>query len=34
MRLDLEYVDRWSVPLDVVIMLKSVYVVITGRGAY
>jgi len=34
MRLDLQYLDRWSIPLDLAIMLKSVYVVLTGRGAY
>jgi lipopolysaccharide/colanic/teichoic acid biosynthesis glycosyltransferase len=34
MKLDLEYVDRWSVGLDVMILLKTVPAVLIGRGAY
>ena len=34
MRLDLEYLDRWSLWLDVKIILKTVPVVIFGIGAY
>lgn len=34
MKLDLEYLDRWSLWLDVKIMLKTVPVVIFGIGAY
>jgi exopolysaccharide biosynthesis polyprenyl glycosylphosphotransferase len=34
MKLDLEYVDRWSLPLDLKILLKTVPAVIGGRGAY
>jgi exopolysaccharide biosynthesis polyprenyl glycosylphosphotransferase len=34
MKLDLEYVDRWSLPLDLKILLKTVPAVLGGRGAY
>jgi exopolysaccharide biosynthesis polyprenyl glycosylphosphotransferase len=34
MRLDLEYLDNWSLWLDVKIMLKTVPVVLFGIGAY
>jgi exopolysaccharide biosynthesis polyprenyl glycosylphosphotransferase len=34
MRLDLEYVDRWSLGLDLKILLKTVPAVLGGRGAY
>jgi len=34
MKLDLEYVDRWSIGLDVKILLKTVPAVLGGRGAY
>lgn len=34
MKLDLEYVDRWSLGLDVMILLKTVPAVVIGRGAY
>ncbi len=34
MKLDLEYVDRWSLGLDVKILLKTVPAVLIGRGAY
>lgn len=32
-RLDLEYVERWSPALDVVLLLRTIKVVITGEGA-
>lgn len=34
MRLDLEYIDRWSLALDMEIILRTVPVVLFGRGAY
>jgi lipopolysaccharide/colanic/teichoic acid biosynthesis glycosyltransferase len=34
MKLDLEYVDRWSLGLDVKILLKTIPAVLGGRGAY
>ncbi len=34
MRLDLEYVDRWSPALDLKILLKTLPAVLRGRGAY
>jgi len=34
MRLDLKYVDEWSVGLDVGILLKTVPAVLNARGAY
>jgi exopolysaccharide biosynthesis polyprenyl glycosylphosphotransferase len=33
MRLDLQYIDNWSLALDVRILLKTVPVVLSGRGA-
>jgi exopolysaccharide biosynthesis polyprenyl glycosylphosphotransferase len=33
MKLDLEYIDNWSLWLDFKILLKTVYVVATGYGA-
>jgi exopolysaccharide biosynthesis polyprenyl glycosylphosphotransferase len=33
-RLDLHYVDHWSVGLDIVLMWKTLIAVIRGRGAY
>jgi exopolysaccharide biosynthesis polyprenyl glycosylphosphotransferase len=33
-RMDLYYVDNWSITGDVLIMLKTVRAVLTGRGAY
>jgi exopolysaccharide biosynthesis polyprenyl glycosylphosphotransferase len=33
MDMDLEYIDNWSVWLDLVIMLKTIPAVFTGRGA-
>jgi exopolysaccharide biosynthesis polyprenyl glycosylphosphotransferase len=34
MRLDLEYVDRWSLTLDFAILLRTIPAVISGRGAW
>ncbi|MBI3854701.1 MAG: sugar transferase [Planctomycetes bacterium] len=34
MRMDLEYVDRWSLGLDVKILLRTIPAVLGGRGAY
>ena len=34
MKLDLEYVDRWSLSLDLKILLRTIPAVIGGRGAY
>lgn len=34
MRLDLEYVDRWSLGLDLRILARTVGAVLRGRGAY
>jgi len=31
--LDLEYVRRWSLKLDLSIMLRTLWVVLRGRGA-
>jgi lipopolysaccharide/colanic/teichoic acid biosynthesis glycosyltransferase len=33
LQLDREYVDRWSLSLDFEILLRTVEVVFTGRGA-
>ena len=33
MKLDLEYIDNWSLALDARILVKTVYVVATGHGA-
>lgn len=33
MKLDLEYIDNWSLWLDIKILLKTIFVVITGYGA-
>ena len=33
MRLDQQYVDQWSLWLDLKILLKTVPVVVLGRGA-
>jgi exopolysaccharide biosynthesis polyprenyl glycosylphosphotransferase len=33
MALDLEYVDRWSLGLDLAILLRTIPAIITGRGA-
>jgi exopolysaccharide biosynthesis polyprenyl glycosylphosphotransferase len=34
MRLDLEYINNWSLSLDFFIFVKSIPVLITGKGAY
>lgn len=34
MKLDLEYIDNWSPALDILILLKTIPAVISGRGAY
>jgi exopolysaccharide biosynthesis polyprenyl glycosylphosphotransferase len=34
MRLDLEYIDNWSLMLDLMIVLKTIPIVILGRGAH
>jgi len=34
MRLDLEYVDNWSLILDFKILIKTILVVLSGKGAY
>lgn len=33
MRLDLDYIENWSVAMDVRILFRTVYVVLAGRGA-
>jgi lipopolysaccharide/colanic/teichoic acid biosynthesis glycosyltransferase len=33
-RLDLRYVDRWSLALDLLILLRTPAAVLRGRGAY
>jgi exopolysaccharide biosynthesis polyprenyl glycosylphosphotransferase len=33
-RLDIRYVDRWSLGLDLLIMLRTPVAVVSGRGAY
>jgi lipopolysaccharide/colanic/teichoic acid biosynthesis glycosyltransferase len=32
-RMDLEYIDHWSLGMDVKLILKTVWVVVFGRGA-
>ena len=34
MRMDLEYVENWSLSLDIVIIFRTIKVVLTGYGAY
>jgi lipopolysaccharide/colanic/teichoic acid biosynthesis glycosyltransferase len=34
MKLDLEYVDRWSLGLDLQILLRTIPAVLRARGAY
>jgi lipopolysaccharide/colanic/teichoic acid biosynthesis glycosyltransferase len=33
MTLDLEYVDRWTLSLDLALLLRTIPAIITGRGA-
>ncbi|WP_348523497.1 sugar transferase [Demequina litorisediminis] len=33
-RLDLHYTQNWTMSLDAVIVLRTVWAVLTGRGAY
>jgi lipopolysaccharide/colanic/teichoic acid biosynthesis glycosyltransferase len=32
-RMDLEYIDNWSVKMDVKLLFKTVGIVVFGRGA-
>lgn len=32
-KLDMQYIEKWSLLLDIKIILKTIYVVLTGRGA-
>ena len=34
MRLDLEYIENWSLSLDLKILLQSIPAVLVGRGAH
>jgi undecaprenyl-phosphate galactose phosphotransferase len=34
MALDLQYIDKWSIGLDFVIVLRTVQVILTGKGSY
>ena len=34
MRMDLHYIETWSMLLDVVILAKTAKAVLAGRGAY
>jgi lipopolysaccharide/colanic/teichoic acid biosynthesis glycosyltransferase len=34
MRLDLEYVDNWSLRLDLKIFFKTIAAVLSGKGAH
>ena len=34
MRMDLHYIETWSIALDVVILAKTIKAVISGHGAY
>jgi len=33
-RLDIAYIERWSLPLDLAILVRTVGAVVRGRGAY
>lgn len=32
-KLDLEYIDNWSIGLDIKILLKTVWVIFAGKGS-
>ena len=32
-RLDMQYIDHWSIGLDLKILIKTVLVVLTGKGS-
>ena len=32
-KMDLEYIDNWSVALDIYILLRTIPIVLLGRGA-
>jgi lipopolysaccharide/colanic/teichoic acid biosynthesis glycosyltransferase len=32
-KLDLEYIDNWSLSLDIVLLAKTIPAVLSGRGA-
>jgi len=34
MRMDLEYVQKWSISLDIMLILRTILVMLTGKGAY
>jgi len=34
MQMDLEYLDHWSLGLDIRILLRTIPAVLFGRGAY
>jgi lipopolysaccharide/colanic/teichoic acid biosynthesis glycosyltransferase len=34
MRLDLDYIDNWSLRLDLSILLRTIPAVLLGRGAH
>lgn len=34
MRMDLEYVQSWSIGLDIVLIFRTILVMLTGKGAY
>jgi len=34
MKMDMEYIDNWSLVLDIKILLKTIWVVLYGKGAY
>lgn len=34
MEMDIEYIDNWSLALDFKLLLRTIYAVVSGRGAY
>ena len=34
MRMDLEYVQKWSIALDIILIVRTILVMLTGKGAY